>query len=117
MNKPLKVLTFLLCLLLAIRIAGQIFAVIISTNAIYTTVSLVFGLIYLISFIGILLHQKWAVTTIGVVAVLDLLFALGLGGAKGIGAGVVDLALLYLAVKEYHYIHREPHHTTHHVRK
>jgi len=88
--------------LLILRLFGQIFQIIALMSVSFLfIVPLIFAILYAAALIGIIKQQKWGSILVMVIAGIDLLFALFIGGASGIGAGVVDLILLFLGYKEY----------------
>ena len=92
----------ILIVLLIIRLFGQIFQAIafIGSSFLFIIPSL-FAILYGAALVGILKKQKWSLILVMIIAGIDLLFALFIGGASGIGAGIVDLILLFLGYKEY----------------
>jgi len=88
--------------LLILRLFGQIFQIIALMSVSFLfIVPLIFAILYAAALLGIIKQQKWGSILVMVIAGIDLLFALFIGGASGIGAGVVDLILLFLGYKEY----------------
>ncbi|RLI98687.1 MAG: hypothetical protein DRP08_07935 [Candidatus Aenigmatarchaeota archaeon] len=98
----MKATTTILVVLLIIRLFGQIFqmAALIGISFLFV-IPLVFGILYGVALVGILKKQRWGLILVMLIAGIDLLVALIIGGASGIGAGVVDLLLLLLGYKEY----------------
>ncbi|MEK6873511.1 MAG: hypothetical protein AABW91_01590 [Nanoarchaeota archaeon] len=95
--------SIILIVLLIIRLATQItllvnsYGVSLWTSSIYAF----FIVIYSFAIAGIILSKKWGSISVIVVALVDLAFALGIGGAIGIGAGLVDIILLFLVFMTY----------------
>ena len=93
----------ILLVLLVIRLATQIiflvnsYGVSLWTNSIY----IIFSIAYLFAIIGIVLTKKWGSILVILIALIDLAFALGVGGVIGIGAGIVDVALIFLVFMTY----------------
>ena len=88
--------------LLILRLFGQIFQIIALMSVSFLfIVPLIFAILYAAALLGIIKQQKWGSILVMVIAGIDLLFALFIGGASGIGAGVVDLILFFLGYKEY----------------
>ena len=88
--------------LLILRLLGQIFQIIVLMSVSFLfIVPLLLAILYTAALVGIVKQQKWGSILVMVIAGIDLLFALFIGGASGIGAGVVDLILLFLGYREY----------------
>ncbi len=101
MKKKFKAITIILIILLVIRIFSQFFIGFSSANINYLIIYSIVGAIYLIALIGIFMKQKWGAISIMVIAIIDILFVFITGGAAGLGAGVIDLILLFLGYKNY----------------
>ncbi len=98
----MKITTAVLVGLLILRLFGQIFQIIdlISISFLFI-VPLILAILYAAALVGILKQQRWGSILVMIIAGIDLLSALFIGGARGIGAGIVDLILLFLGYKEY----------------
>jgi ABC-type multidrug transport system permease subunit len=102
MEKKFGAATIILIILLIIRFIGQFAnAFLLSADMVYLVISSILGVVYLAALIGVLIKQKWGSILVMIIAVIDILFALPIGGAKGFGAGVMDLILIFLGYKEY----------------
>ena len=88
--------------LLILRLLGQIFQIIVLMSVSFLfIVPLLLAILYTAALVGILKQQRWGSILVMIIAGIDLLSALFIGGASGIGAGIVDLILLFLGYKEY----------------
>ncbi len=102
MEKKFGVITIILIILLIIRLIGQFAsAFLLSADMVYLVIFSILGFAYLAALSGIFIKQKWGSILVMIVAVIDILFAFIMGGATGLGAGVVDLILIFLGYKEY----------------
>ena len=94
--------TIALIILLVIRLIGQgANAFWMLNDPVFFAAYSFFGLIYLICLIGVIAKKKWGSVLTVVIAVVDILFSLTMGGAAALGAGIMDLLLMSLGYKEY----------------
>ena len=104
-NKPLtkkfNAITIILIVLLSIRLLGQILNSTRSLTTISLIINIAFFNFYLLALIGVILKQRWGSILALIVGVIDALAAFFMGGTVGVGAGVADLILIFLAYKEY----------------
>jgi hypothetical protein len=101
-GKRFSVVAVILLIFLLIRFIAHVAGVFITLEDVFTTVIYsVFSIAYLAGFIGVLLKKKYGSVIVIVIAIIDLISALFVGGAAGIGAGIYDLILLFLACREY----------------
>src|SRR3989344_7467972 len=90
----------ILIILLLIRLLFQIISIFLTPGA--ALILIFISIIYLIAVIGIGTKKKWGSIMTGIIALIDILFAVLLvGGAIGFGAVVYDIAILVLAYLEY----------------
>ncbi|MBI2047337.1 hypothetical protein HYT26_04225 [Candidatus Pacearchaeota archaeon] len=94
-------ITIILIILLIIRVIFQFVKGFLSADTISLAISSIFGIIYLVALVGVIIKQKWGSILVMVIAVIDSLAAFMTGGVEGLGAGVVDLILIFLGYKEY----------------
>jgi uncharacterized membrane protein YjdF len=59
------------------------------------------AIVYIVSLLGVVLKKKWGSILIMIFAIIDVFFAFIVGGTFGLGAGVVDLILIFLGYSEY----------------
>lgn len=104
MKNKFNAVTIILIILLAIRAIMQIVLMAMQKDLTFIAVFIFFTIIYLAALIGVSLKHRFGSVITIIIAVVDLLFALASGGEFGLGAGVMDLALIYLGYKEYHQI-------------
>lgn len=105
MKQKLTLTVIFLIILLLIRALFQFLTLfqLKEIGLVFLVVSL-FAILYVISVVGIYYKQKWAAILVIIIAIVDLMVALTMGGASSVGAGLVDLAILFLAYKEYQLI-------------
>lgn len=109
MGKKFEATTIALIVILSVRFLGQILWIISGFMSEMENIDLVSTIIagsliataYLISLLGVSLKRKWGSISAMVIAGIDLIFALLVGGFSGLGAGVVDIVLIFLAYREY----------------
>lgn len=103
MGKKFTIGTIFLLAILIIRMIVQLVALITqdSIEGLYVTVSLLFALFYLSASIGIVWKKRWGSVIAIAIGIIDLFFALALGGTSVIGAGAVDVLILFLAHRQY----------------
>jgi len=99
--KKFNAITIILIVLLSIRLLGQILNFTGSLTTISLIINITFFIFYLLALIGVILKQRWGSILALIVGIIDALAAFFLGGARGVGAGVADLILIFLAYKEY----------------
>jgi hypothetical protein len=100
-TKKFNAITIILIVLLSIRLLGQILSSIRPLTTISLIISIAFFIFYLLALVGVILKQKWGSILALIVGIIDALAAFFMGGAMGVGAGVADLILIFLAYKEY----------------
>jgi hypothetical protein len=90
--------TIVLIIVLIIRLIAQIVLLENSYGASLWTSSIYAGfiVIYSVAIVGTLLMKKWGSIAVIAIALVDLAFSLAIGGATGVGAGIVDMILLFL---------------------
>ncbi|MDP3026860.1 MAG: hypothetical protein Q8N63_04070 [Nanoarchaeota archaeon] len=93
--------SIILIILIIIRIIAQAVGAIYSSDNTSLISYLFFGILYAIALIGIYQKRKYGVIISIIVAAIDLLGALMVGGVAGVGAGIVDAIILFLSLKEY----------------
>jgi len=91
----------ILIILIIIRIIAQAIGAIYSSDSISLISYIFFGILYAIALIGIYQKRKYGAIVSSIVAAIDLLGALIVGGVVGVGAGIVDAVILLLSLKEY----------------
>ncbi|MBD3253303.1 hypothetical protein GF386_06220 [Candidatus Pacearchaeota archaeon] len=102
MKKKLGVTTIILIILLSIRIIGQLVIAALNWNMPVLLISyLIFSIAYIVSLIGIILNKKWGPIIAIVIAIIDILASLLVGGLTALGAGIYDLIILFLAFIEF----------------
>lgn len=102
MKKKFGAITIILIILLIIRLIVQVVGAIVTrANIVYLSLFSVIAVLYLLILVGVSMKQKWGSILVMIIAIIDILFALALGGATGLGAGVMDLILIVLGYKEY----------------
>jgi len=90
--------SIIILVLLVIRLATQIILLVNSygTSIWTSSIYVIFSVAYLSAITGMLLMKKWGSMLVMIIALIDLAFALGMGGASGIVAGIMDAVLLFL---------------------
>lgn len=101
MEKKFNTVTIILIIFLIIRLIGQFIGGFLFADTISQVVFSIFGILYLVALTGVFMKQEWGSILVMIIAVFDILFAFITGGASGLGAGVVDLILIFLGYKEY----------------
>lgn len=101
MKKKFNAITIILVIILLVRLIAQVVSAAASQTGAFLVSFSVFAILYLIALSGVYIKQKWGSILVIALAVIDILFAFIESGAFGFGAGVVDLALLFLGYKEY----------------
>ena len=102
MKQKLRSTSMLLMVILLIRAIFQ-FITLFRLKAIGLgfILVLIFAILYSVSLVGIYKKQKWAIFLAIFIGIVDLIIALINGGAASVGAGVIDVSILFLAYKEY----------------
>ena len=95
-NKSISLTYLLVLILVGIRIFGQILGLVYGI-----TTALVFLVLYLVALYGVYCKRKWGFILVMIISLVDLGWALYMGGSFGIGAGIVDIILLVSALVEY----------------
>jgi hypothetical protein len=101
MKNRFGAVTITLIVLLTIRAIIQIAMIFIEKEAISKFIFIILALAYLIAILGVSLKRKFGAVMTMIIATFDLLSALLVGGTFGLGAGIMDLALVFLGYKEY----------------
>jgi hypothetical protein len=104
MKKRFNTITIILIVFLAIRAFMQIVLMFIQKDILLGVIFIFFATLYLVALLGVSLKRKFGSILTIIIAIIDLLFALVTGGGFGLGAGVIDLILIFLGYKEYHQI-------------
>ncbi|MBI4090451.1 MAG: hypothetical protein HY422_00330 [Candidatus Komeilibacteria bacterium] len=103
MNKKFTAGAIFLLAILIIRMLMQLLPL-VAQDAITgaaVAVSLFFALVYLSASIGVARKQRWGSAVALIISFIDLFSALALGGASAIGAGAVDVLILFLAYRQF----------------
>ena len=102
MAKNFGAVTIILIIFLVLRLCAQIVSAWLQLSNTFVVVTVMcFAVLYAASLVGVVKKQKWGSTLAMVIGVIDILFALALGGAVGIGAGIADLLLIWLGYMEF----------------
>lgn len=102
MNKKFTASAIFLLAILIIRMLMQIVVAMQGSIGGATEIAyLLFALLYLAAGIGIARKKRWGAVTAIIIGIIDLLSALALGGTSAIGAGAVDILILFLAYRQF----------------
>jgi hypothetical protein len=98
----------ILLILLLVRVIGQCVSGFFAESAVTLVVYIIFASCYIAALVGVLCKQKWGPALSISLALIDILAALAIGGASGVGAGIMDAALIYFAYKEFQKVRNKP---------
>lgn len=89
-----------LMILLIIRLVSQIAVLFISPFVSFNYIIIAMAVLYLLALVGVILKSKWALILVIIIAVIDIILSVAFMEMTPafVGAVVVDLVLLFLAI-------------------
>lgn len=99
-KQEIRFAAVVMIVLLAVRTLGQVLNLLLAESIVLSAVFFLFAIAYVAAIVGVVRLQKWGSAIAAVVASVDAAAAFVSGGAFGIGALVVDLLIIVLALQE-----------------
>ncbi|MEK6918868.1 MAG: hypothetical protein AABW73_02405 [Nanoarchaeota archaeon] len=100
-SREFSISTIILLVILSIRAIIQLFGAVTLYSPLFTPIFFLLAALYIVAIIGIIKKHKWGLISSFIVAVIDVMIALSIGGAASLGAGIIDLTIIFLTYKEY----------------
>lgn len=99
-NHEMDAAIIFLVILLGLRALGQFVSLIVVEDVLFSVISFVLGVIYILALAGVARRMKWGFAVAIAIAAFDAAIAFVTGGVFSAGALIVDLIIIVLAAAE-----------------